>query len=139
MNFEILNTVKESIDNLVKTFFALFTNKLQKPKLELIKLICVENTFISRNSKNNTDIFNLETFITPRIELLTNGSLINFEEKEISESTVIKENIAQRVSLYQKEGILNGERFSETGNKLFQFLKIDNTWKICSIIWNDNK
>lgn len=139
MNSEILNTNKESIDNLVMIFFSLFTNKLQKPELELIKTICLENTFISRNSKNGTDIYNLETFITPRIELLTNGSLKNFEEMEISESTIIKENIAQRVSLYQKEGILNGKRFSETGNKLFQFIKIGITWKICSIIWNDNK
>ena len=70
--------------------------------------------------------------------MLSNGILQEFEERELSETTIISKNIAQRYSAYSKEGIFEQATFSETGTKMFQFLKINGCWKISSLIWNDN-
>ena len=133
-----LKREKEEIDNLVKLFFSIFTNKGKPAKIETLKQLCTEKIIISKNTIDQTEINDLETFIKPRIIILTNGKLVDFEEIELSETTVIKNNIAQRVSEYRKKGILNGNEFSETGTKMFQFLKIEGHWKISSLIWNDN-
>jgi len=39
----------------------------------------------------------------------------------------------------EKSGILNGKKFTQRGHKLFQFIKIDQIWKISTVIWEDNE
>lgn len=128
---------KVKIDKLVKDFFSVFTNKDANPNLELLYKICIDGTIIIKNTNGLCETYNLDTFITPRKELLTNGSLIHFEEIELKENTTITRNIAERISQYEKKGILNDQLFSEKGTKMFQFVKIGNGWKICSVIWDD--
>ncbi|MEM7298409.1 MAG: GNAT family N-acetyltransferase [Bacteroidota bacterium] len=125
------------IDRLIKKFFSAFTNKNTSPNLDLIYETCLAEAIIIKNTKGMPEVSNLESFIAPRKDLLTNGSLQNFEEYEVKEKTIITRNIAQRFSTYQKEGTLDGKDFSEKGNKMFQFVKVDTTWKICNMIWDD--
>lgn len=128
---------KNKIDILVETFFSVFTNKESRTKIETLKHLCIPEIIIIRKTNEMHDVYNLENFITPRIKLLTNGKLLDFEEVETSETTTIRNYVAQRTSEYRKEGILDGNRFCETGTKMFQFLKIEGQWKISSLIWND--
>ena len=57
---------------------------------------------------------------------------------ELEEETKIVGHIAQRHSIYQKTGNLNGTYFVENGTKLFQFIKTIDGWKINSLVWEDN-
>ena len=66
---------------------------------------CIDEAVIIKNTNGSCEKYNLETFITPRMELLTNGTLAEFEEYEVGEKTIITRNIAQRLSHYQKDGI----------------------------------
>ncbi len=84
------------------------------------------------------EVYNLKSFIQPRRALLTNGSLVEFSEIEVSERTVIISNMAQRISKYKKDGILNGIFFEQTGTKFFQLIKTVDGWKIVSVIWEDD-
>jgi hypothetical protein len=129
---------KDEIDEVTKSFFSTFTNKGKLPRVELLKNHCIERVLISKNTNGHTEIYDLHSFIQSRLTILTNGTLLDFEEKELTEVTIVKGYIAQRISEYKKEGILNNVRFYETGSKMFQFLKIDGHWKISSLIWNDN-
>ena len=128
---------KVKIDKLVKKFFRAFTNKGKKPKLKFLHETCIDEIVIIKNTKGLCEKYNLKNFIAPRKELLTNGTLTEFEEYEIGEQTTIVRNIAQRLSHYQKDGILNNQRFSNKGTKIFQFVKIGSVWKICCVIWDD--
>lgn len=128
---------KVKIDRLIKGFFSAFTNKGKKPNLKFLYETCIDEVVIIKNTKGICEKYNLENFIAPRKELLTNGTLTEFEEYEVGEKTIITRNIAQRLSQYQKEGILNNQRFSSKGTKMFQFVKIGNVWKVCCAIWDD--
>jgi RimJ/RimL family protein N-acetyltransferase len=132
-----LDLDKLKIDQLVKDFFRAFTNKNKKLNLKLLHETCIAEIVIIKNTKGLYEKYNLENFIFPRKKLLTNGTLIDFEEYEVKEETTIKRNIAQRISHYQKEGVLNNIRFSNKGTKMFQFVKTNKVWKICSVIWDD--
>ena len=136
------NLDKQEIDTLIISFFNIFTNKNHRdaslqPNWSIIHSLCIPETIIIRKNGITEDVYNLTSFIKPRKKILTDGTLIDFEEKEIEEETRIIGNIAQRFSRYQKSGYLNGVFFEGFGNKFFQFVKTKNGWKINSLIWED--
>lgn len=128
------------IDQLTKSFFNIFTNiNKQQPNWDSIHTICLPETIIIKKSNNEEEVYNLNTFIEPRKKILSDGTLKEFEEYEIVEETKILGNIAQRYSKFQKNGYFKESYFKEQGNKLFQFVKTANGWKINSVIWEDIK
>ncbi|WP_299444237.1 hypothetical protein [uncultured Aquimarina sp.] len=129
---------KEQIDLLTKRFFDLFTNTDDKiPNVKALKSFFIKEGIIINNSFENPLIYNLDNFITPREEILTNGTLTDFREHEISEKTEIFRNIAQRFCHYKKSGKLNEKPFTSEGMKTIQFIKTANQWKISSVTWSD--
>ena len=135
----VVSKDKFYISEITNRFFDSFTNKeSSKPKLDTLKSICIPDVRIV--SINGSEvIYNLDSFLEPRKRILTDGTLLEFEEKEVYEKTNIIQNIAHRHSKYQKSGILNGKKFKQTGHKLFQYIKTDQDWKIKSVIWEDDK
>jgi len=130
---------KVNIDDTIKTFFSIFNNKNDKqPNWNVLNKVCIPETRIIKKNANDQIIYNLDSFIEPRKKILSDGTLIEFEEKEISSETKIVGNIAQRYSRYQKTGTLNGKQFKDFGTKFFQLIKISNEWKISSVIWEDD-
>jgi RimJ/RimL family protein N-acetyltransferase len=126
------------INELTKNFFGLFTNSKQKQlTIEKINTLCLPETVIIKKDKNKEEIYNLESFISPRKKILTDGTLTEFEEYEFFEETKIINNLAQRFSKYEKKGFLNREYFEGKGIKLFQYTNTLNGWKINAVIWED--
>ena len=128
------------IDRITKSFFSIFTNtNNQQPDWSLIHQLCIPETLIIKKTEDAESVYSLSSFIEPRKKILSDGTLIEFQEEEISSETKITGNIAQRYSKYKKTGTLNGKNFQEYGNKLFQFIKTKTGWKINSLIWEDDK
>jgi RimJ/RimL family protein N-acetyltransferase len=126
------------INQITKDFFNLFTNtKQRKLELEKINDICLPKTIIVNKSKDKEEIFNIETFISPRKKILSDGTLTEFEEYEINGETKIVNNLAHHFSKYQKKGYLNGKYFEGNGTKFFQYVKTTKGWKINAVIWED--
>ncbi len=124
------------INHLTQQFYNAFTNiHGRKPHLQTIYDYCIPETTIVKKTGNQQEVYNLPSFIAPRQLLLTNGTLQHFQEKETAQNTVVLGNIAQRQSRYFKTGILNGERFEQYGNKLLQYIKTANGWRISAVVW----
>lgn len=131
---------KFNIDQLTKSFYNIFTNSnKQQPNWSLIHAICLPETIIIKKSSIEEEVYNLNTFIEPRKKILLKETLTELEVYEIFEETRIIGNIAQRFSNFQKHGYFNETYFKEKGNKLFQYVKTNNGWKISSVIWEDDK
>ncbi len=129
---------KKEIQELTSSFFDLFTNTDERvPCLKKIHELFIPDGRIINNSKRSPKIYNLDTFIKPRIQILTNGKLTNFCESEVSSKVEIFKNIAHRWSLYTKSGIRDGVYFESRGVKTIQFVKKKEKWKIASIVWSD--
>lgn len=126
------------IDNLTKRFFDVFTNTNgRNPHVAALKNIFITEGIIINNTLGEPQIYDLDSFIDPRIEMLTNGTLTNFSESEISHTMEVYRNIAHRFCKYEKSGKLNGEYFESKGMKIIQFIKSEDNWLISSIAWSD--
>lgn len=131
---------KEQLDILTKSFFNIFSNKDQKQvDLDAMRDMCIPEIVIIKKTGLSQTVYSLNSFIEPRIKLLSDGTLRDFEEFETSETTHIAGHIAQRKSKYQKSGYLNDAYFTESGIKLFQFIKTETRWKISSLVWEDDE
>ncbi len=140
--FSPLNATQDrlEIDALTARFFDLFTNKDGRIlNLKDIKSIFIPKGILISNTEDTPAFYDLDGFVSPRVEMLTNGTLTNFCEREISHSTELFGNIAQRFSLYEKTGELNSEHFETTGMKTIQFAKVNGKWKMSSVAWGDEK
>ncbi len=131
---------KLSIDKLVKSFFCLFTvEEGTKADLSAIYQLFIPEGLIIKCSNINPEIYNLKQFIEPREKMFDTGLLKNFVEEELFEKTEIFGNIAHRISIYQKSGLMNGKEFINKGIKTMQFIKTPSDWKISSVAWDDER
>src|SRR5689334_8875606 len=94
-----------AIDAVIVAFFGAFSNKHGSADLGRLRALAIAQCVIVKAS--TSEIYGLEDFIAPRTKLLNGGPLAEFEEVETSSSTDIFGNIAQRLSLYRKSGILS--------------------------------
>jgi hypothetical protein len=131
---------KVTLDRLTASFFDAFTN-INGNKLNVLALseLFIPEAMIIKNTDCAPIIYNLQQFIEPREKLLSEGNLMNFKEEEVYEITEIFGNIAHRLSLYRKIGVLYGEAFDTMGMKTMQFIRTACGWKISSIAWDDEK
>ncbi len=126
------------INDLTSQFFDGFTNTNNRvPNVSILKELFIQEGIITSNTNGNTLIYSVDRFIAPRIEMLTNGTLTNFSEYEVSHKTEIYNTIAHRFSKYEKTGELNGRYFKSHGVKTLQFIKVNNHWKLSSVAWCD--
>ena len=129
---------RKDIDELTNRFFDLFTNKNGRiPKVKDIKRIFIKEGLIIKHTTKKPIIYGLQSFVEPREKILNDGTLTDFIENEISHKTDIFQNIAQRFCRYEKSGRLNGAYFESEGMKTIQFIRINNEWKMTSVIWSD--
>jgi hypothetical protein len=134
------STTKLILDDLVNKFFNLFTNKNGAiPDIDNIYQLCIPEGMIIKNTGATPEIYTLKQFVTPRKKILTDGTLTDFSEEEVTEKTEIFGNIAHRFCSYKKSGILSGQPFEAKGMKTIQFINTASGWKISSLAWDDER
>jgi RimJ/RimL family protein N-acetyltransferase len=127
-----------SIDLLTRHFYGLFTNiSAELSDWDKLLSLCLPTLQIIKKTEQTEEVYDLESFMTPRKKILSDGTLTDFEEHEITAETRIVGRIAHRFSRYEKKGNLKGASFQSKGNKLFQYVKTATGWKISSVIWED--
>lgn len=133
------NIDEREIADLTSAFFRLFSNRDAAPRLERIFDLFVPRGIIARCVGEEPEVSTLEEFIAPRQLLLTNGTLTDFVERELSGITETWGNIARRVCTYEKSGIRDGVPFASRGVKIFQFVRTTRGWRILSVAWDDER
>ena len=131
---------REKIDSLIAAFFSAFGNRDgAKPKLNAILDCFSQNAVVARSGRSGTQLYTPMEFAAPRMELLTNGTLLDFNEAEDSSSTQLLGHLATRTSRYRKAGVLHGAPYVGAGTKCFQLIATDSGWRILSLAWADDE
>ncbi|WP_410789658.1 DUF4440 domain-containing protein [Kribbella sp. C-35] len=131
------DAVKAELDELMRLFFSAFTNTDGPPRTDRIHEVFIPRGTIIRQTGDQSVVYDLESFVAPRRRILTDGTLTEFSEWEVSERTEIYGSIAHRFSEYRKSGVQNGERFEGGGHKTTQFVRTPAGWRISSLAWED--
>lgn len=134
------STDQSEIDALVRAFFSVFTNKNgARPDVDAIHRMFIPQGLIIKCNGHTREIYTLQQFIAPRLKLLTGGQLLDFQEQEVSARTDIFGGIAQRYSVYEKSGTLDGKAFHAYGVKTLQLIRMEDGWKMVSLAWEDER
>ncbi|MEV7194792.1 GNAT family protein [Streptomyces sp. NPDC093510] len=126
------------LDRLMAVFTGAFTNTGgRRPDLGVIRDIFIPQGRIIANVGDEPVIYDLDAFIEPRQKMLTDGTLTEFSEWEVSQRTEIFGSVAHRFSAYRKSGHHNGEWFEGSGHKTTQYLRTPDGWRMSSLAWDD--
>lgn len=129
---------RAELDELMRLFFSAFTNTAGPPQTDNIHEVCIPQATIISQTGDRSVVYDLDSFIAPRRRILTDGTLTEFSEWEVSERTEVYGSIAHRFSEYRKSGVQNGERFEGGGHKTTQFVRTPSGWRISSLAWEDD-
>lgn len=130
--------VQAELDRLMAVFVGAFTNTGdRRPDLGVIRDVFIPQGRIIANVGDEPVIYDLDAFIEPRQKMLTDGTLTEFSEWEVTERTEIFGSIAHRFSAYRKSGFHNGRWFEGSGHKTTQFVRTPSGWKMSSLAWDD--
>lgn len=133
-----IHSDKAAIDALATEFYGAFTNRGGTPEnIDALYSVFLPQAIIVKNIDAAAEVLALKEFVEPRREILTNGSLRDFREFEVSEHTEIFGNVAQRFSRYEKSWTASDRMFSGSGAKSLQFVRTSGGWKICALAWDD--
>ncbi|MFF8914741.1 GNAT family N-acetyltransferase [Streptomyces sp. NPDC015032] len=132
--------VKAELDQLMCTFLGAFTNTGgTRPNVDVVREVFIPQGTIIHNTGADPVVYDLDTFIEPRQKMLTDGTLTEFSEWEVTERSEIFGSIAHRFSEYRKSGFLGGEWFEGSGRKTIQFVRTPAGWKMSSMAWDDGQ
>ncbi|MFI9150212.1 GNAT family N-acetyltransferase [Streptomyces sp. NPDC053367] len=130
--------VRVELDRLMGEFVGAFTNTGgRRPDLGVLRDLFVPQGRIIANVGPEPVIYDLDAFIEPRQKMLTDGTLTEFSEREVSARTEIFGSVAHRFSEYRKSGYHNGTWFEGSGCKTTQFLRTPEGWRMASLAWDD--
>jgi RimJ/RimL family protein N-acetyltransferase len=129
---------KAELDATVGAFFGAFSRcEDGRVPLDRLHALFVPDGILVQMGGSAPRVSSLAEFIAPRDALLNGGPLTQFVEAEIAESTTVFDDLAQRVSAYEKSGVLSGTGFRSRGVKMFQFVHTSEGWKILCVAWQD--
>jgi hypothetical protein len=131
---------KRAIDQLMADFFgAVSFDTGAEPNYNQIYGLFIEAGLLIKNSAAAPEISSVAAFIAPRIATVRSGALTSFHETELSETTQMFGNVAQRFSAYAKSGTQDGVRFAARGMIVTQFISTPAGWKISAMAWDDER
>ena len=101
-----------------------------------LKEFCVEGTRFIANFDSLTSIMTVDQFISNVHKRINEQGVTGVEEKEIFSKTDMFGAVAQRLSTYEVRIQSKDKSTTRRGVNLIQFVKVNGTWKVSSIIWD---
>ncbi|OHV29648.1 DUF4440 domain-containing protein [Pseudofrankia sp. EUN1h] len=130
----------EAIAGIVRTFFGAFTSGPGcAGRLDELRMLFLPDAVIVRTCGREPAVYDVESFIAPRRELLTGGTLIDFTEWELRGQTFVFGDIAQHLGSYAKAGVQDGTPFTARGMKTLQLVRTTGGWRISAVAWDDER
>ena len=126
------------IDNLTaKLYKSICFDIGERPPVENLKQLFIISANMIRNDGDLPETMTVDDFIVSYTIRINDGAIKSFYEGEIHNITEIFGKIAHRFSTYEVKFELNDHEPFSVGINSIQYIKIDNEWKISSIVWNN--
>ena len=128
------------IEDLVRTFFAAFTSGPDSAsRLHTLRSLFLPGAVIVRTCGMEPAVYDVDGFIAPRAALLSDGTLVDFQEWAESGRIDVFGDIAHWFGSYAKQGVQDGKPFTGRGKKSLQFIRTAEGWRISAAAWDDER
>ncbi|MFE5481033.1 GNAT family N-acetyltransferase [Streptomyces sp. NPDC056527] len=132
---------ERAVDKVVTTFLSAFTRREGGPvSLDAARAVFAPEAVIEFVAQDGqVTRMDVDEFLVPRQAFLNGSELTDFEEFEVSFSTVVVAGRALRYSLYHKHGVRDGVPFAGWGRQHFELAAdASGDWLIRSLTWTDD-
>jgi hypothetical protein len=131
---------RAAIADLVQTYFEAFTSGPGcEARMDALRATFLPQAVIVRTGGGEPAVYDVDGFIAPRRTILTDGTLEEFHEWELSGHTELFGDIAHHFCSYAKEGVQAGEQFAGRGMKTLQLVRTAAGWRISGAAWDDER
>jgi len=130
---------KAELDRLVAAFFRAVSFETGAPAYEDLPALFLDRALLIKNTGSAPEVTSVAEFIEPRKALVASGTLTRFQEAEVSETTQVFGNVAQRFSVYTKSGVSGGAAFEARGMITTQFVMTPGGWRMSAMAWDDER
>ncbi|MEU9859829.1 GNAT family protein [Streptomyces sp. NPDC047971] len=132
---------ERAVDRAVGTFLSAFTRREGEPVgLDGARAVLTPDAVIEYVAQDGrVTRMDVDEFLVPRHDLLNGTELTDFQEFDVSWSTVVVGERALRSSLYHKHGVRDGASFAGWGRQHFELVAdASGDWRIRSLTWTDD-
>lgn len=131
---------RDALDALTGRLYRAFRNAGGiAPAVDTLYEVFLPDARIVKAVSTVPETMSLQAFVESRRTVLTDGTLIDFDEWEIDQRTVVLGHLASRWSLYRKIGRKDGVAFDLRGFKSLQCVRVGDDWKIAALAWDDER
>ena len=131
---------RAEIAEIVRTYFAAFTSGPGcDERMDALRATLLPEAVIVRTGGGEPAVYDVDGFIAPRQAILTDGTLEEFHEWELSGHTELFGDIAHHFCSYAKEGVQSGVPITGRGMKTLQLVRTAAGWKISGAAWDDER
>ena len=131
---------ESAIGALVGAFFSAFTSGPDAAaRLDDLRRIMLPGATVVRTCGLPAEVYDVESFIAPRLALLTSGEISEFEEWPEPGRVDVFGDIAHWWGAYAKRWRAAGVTHTGRGMKTMSFVRTDDGWRISSAAWDDER
>lgn len=125
----------QEIEEAVAAFFATFVSGPEcVARADRLRGLMLPEALVFRPGSAE----DVESFLAPRVDLLTGGRLTGFSEWPVEGRVEAHGDVAHWFGTYAKQGTLDGEPYGGTGAKSIQLVRTPEGWRISAVAWADD-
>jgi hypothetical protein len=127
-----------AIDYITEDFYeSLSFQDGELPDLETVQGVFYADGLLVNNSFSKPVTFTAESFVQAMEAQIAAGTLLQFMQRELYSKTDIFGKVAQRLSVYEYSLADHEIDNLPRGINYIQFILVDDSWRITSMVWSD--
>lgn len=131
-------TDEAAITSVLGQFFSAFVSGPDaQTHVSVLRTILLPDAIVVNAAGAEPVVLTVDSFIEPRVDLLTHGGLVDFREWMTTARIDLFGDVAQVWCTYEKAWLVDDVPHGGRGSKTIQLVRTGAGWRISAVAWDD--